>query len=101
MPQPTPDTVRLPPRWFLRLFWSTHRRPYRWTGGRLGPWRPKARRWASRSRQEGRRNQGRHTASDDEVTAELETAGFAASDDEDDKEQRHQDDEQHNPPTPG
>ena len=49
----------------------------------------------------GHRDRGRHTVSDDEVTAELETAAFAASGDEDDEEQRHQDDEQHNPPTPG
>jgi deazaflavin-dependent oxidoreductase (nitroreductase family) len=32
---------RLPPRWFIRLFWFTHRRLYRLTGGRLGLWRPK------------------------------------------------------------
>ena len=32
---------RLPPRWFMRLFWFTHRRLYRLTGGRLGLWRPK------------------------------------------------------------
>jgi deazaflavin-dependent oxidoreductase (nitroreductase family) len=31
----------LPPRWFIRLAWFTHRRIYRWTGGRLGLWRPK------------------------------------------------------------
>jgi hypothetical protein len=27
---------RLPPRWFIRLAWSTHRALYRVTGGRLG-----------------------------------------------------------------
>jgi deazaflavin-dependent oxidoreductase (nitroreductase family) len=47
MPHPTPAKVRLPPRWFIRLFWSTHRRLYRWTGGRLGLWRPKPGRWGT------------------------------------------------------
>lgn len=32
---------RLPPRWFMRMFWRNHRRVYRWTGGRVGLWRPK------------------------------------------------------------
>jgi hypothetical protein len=36
---------RLPPRWFIRLFWFTHRRVYRLTGGRLGLWRPKRNGW--------------------------------------------------------
>jgi hypothetical protein len=35
MPDQTPEKVRLPPRWFIRLAWITHRRLYRWTGGRL------------------------------------------------------------------
>jgi deazaflavin-dependent oxidoreductase (nitroreductase family) len=38
---------RLPPRWFMRLFWFTHRRLYRLTGGRLGLWRPKPNRWGA------------------------------------------------------
>jgi deazaflavin-dependent oxidoreductase (nitroreductase family) len=38
---------RLPPRWFIRLFWFTHRRLYRLTGGRLGLWRPKGNRWGA------------------------------------------------------
>ncbi len=38
---------RLPPRWFVRLFWFCHRRVYRLTGGRLGLWRPKAKRWGA------------------------------------------------------
>ena len=38
---------RLPPRWFIRLFWSTHRAIYRVTGGRLGLWRPKPGRWGT------------------------------------------------------
>jgi F420H(2)-dependent quinone reductase len=41
MPDSKVQKVRLPPRWFIRLFWITHRRLYRWTGGRLGLWRPK------------------------------------------------------------
>jgi F420H(2)-dependent quinone reductase len=36
---------RLPPRWFMRFFWFSHRRVYRWTGGRLGLWRPKGNRY--------------------------------------------------------
>jgi F420H(2)-dependent quinone reductase len=38
---------RLPPRWFVRLAWSTHRRVYRLTGGRLGLWRPKPNGWGA------------------------------------------------------
>ena len=47
MPYPTPDKARLPPRWFIRFFWLAHRRVYRWTGGRLGLWRPKPGRWGT------------------------------------------------------
>jgi deazaflavin-dependent oxidoreductase (nitroreductase family) len=47
MPDPKPAKVRLPPRWFIRLFWITHRRLYRWTGGRLGLWRPKPGGWGA------------------------------------------------------
>lgn len=36
-----PVKTRLPPRWFMRLFWLTHRRVYRYTGGRIGLWRPR------------------------------------------------------------
>jgi hypothetical protein len=36
---------RLPPRWFIRFFWFTHRRVYQLTGGRLGLWRPKPGGW--------------------------------------------------------
>jgi len=39
--------VRLPPRWFMRVFWFCHRRVYRLTGGRLGLWRPKPNRWGA------------------------------------------------------
>lgn len=35
----------LPPRWFIRVAWATHRRIYRWTGGRAGLWRPKPDGW--------------------------------------------------------
>ncbi len=35
----------LPPRWFVRLAWSTHRYLYRVTGGRVGLRRAKANRW--------------------------------------------------------
>ena len=38
---------RLPPRWFIRLAWSTHRAIYQLTGGRLGLWRPKPGRWGT------------------------------------------------------
>jgi deazaflavin-dependent oxidoreductase (nitroreductase family) len=37
---------RLPPRWFVRLFWQLHRGLFRVTGGRLGLWRP-AKRWGT------------------------------------------------------
>ena len=42
-----PAKPRLPPRWFIRLFWIIHRRLYRLTGGRLGLWRPKPGRWGA------------------------------------------------------
>jgi deazaflavin-dependent oxidoreductase (nitroreductase family) len=38
---------RLPPRWFIRLFWFAHRRVYRLTGGHLGLWRPKRDKWGA------------------------------------------------------
>lgn len=37
----------VPPRWFVRLAWSTHRGLYRMTGGRLGLWRPKPGKWGT------------------------------------------------------
>lgn len=40
-------TPRLPPRWFIRLAWSVHRAMYRITGGRIGLWRPRAKRWGT------------------------------------------------------
>ncbi|HET7846670.1 MAG TPA: nitroreductase/quinone reductase family protein [Acidimicrobiia bacterium] len=39
--------VRVPPRWFVRLAWYTHRGIYRMSGGRLGLWRPKQDRWGT------------------------------------------------------
>ncbi len=39
--------ARLPPRWFVRLAWATHRAVYRATGGRVGLWRPKGDRWGT------------------------------------------------------
>lgn len=33
--------ARLPPRWFIRLFWFAHRRVYQLSRGRIGLWRPK------------------------------------------------------------
>ncbi|GIJ51013.1 hypothetical protein Val02_78990 [Virgisporangium aliadipatigenens] len=38
---------RLPPRWFIRLAWSTHRALYRLTRGRIGLWPPKKGRWGA------------------------------------------------------
>jgi deazaflavin-dependent oxidoreductase (nitroreductase family) len=37
--------VRVPPRFFVRFAWSTHRGLYRVTGGRFGLRRAKANRW--------------------------------------------------------
>ena len=54
MPSPTP---RVPPRWFILLAWKVHRALYRWTGGRIGLWRPKTGRWgAMRLTTTGRRS---------------------------------------------
>ena len=39
--------ARVPPRWFVRLAWYTHRGLYRLTGGRVGLWRPKPDRWGA------------------------------------------------------
>jgi F420H(2)-dependent quinone reductase len=38
---------RLPPRWFVRVFWSVHRGLYRLTGGRVGLWRARGNRWGT------------------------------------------------------
>lgn len=37
----------LPPRWFIRLAWSVHRGVYRVLGGRIGLWRPRAKKWGT------------------------------------------------------
>ncbi|MEU9388817.1 nitroreductase/quinone reductase family protein [Streptomyces sp. NPDC048324] len=37
----------LPPRWFIRLAWSTHRALYRAFGGRFALWRPRADGWGA------------------------------------------------------
>ncbi len=47
MPDRRERRPRLPPRSFVRLFWSAHRAVYRLTGGRVGLWRPKAGRWGT------------------------------------------------------
>lgn len=53
---------RLPPRWFVRLFWVAHRRLYRLTRGRLGLWRPKPGGWgAMRINSVGRRTGRAHS----------------------------------------
>jgi deazaflavin-dependent oxidoreductase (nitroreductase family) len=38
---------RMPPPWFIRSAWAIHRIFVRLTGGRLGIWRPKGRRWGT------------------------------------------------------
>lgn len=54
--------ARMPPRWFVVLFWRAHRALVRRSGGRVGLWRPKADRWgALRLTTTGRRSgQQRH-----------------------------------------
>ena len=39
--------ARVPPRWFVRLAWYTHRGLYRVSRGRVGLWRAKPRRWGT------------------------------------------------------
>jgi deazaflavin-dependent oxidoreductase (nitroreductase family) len=43
----TRDSPRLPPRWFIRLFWHAHLGLYRITPGRIGLWRPKSTKWGT------------------------------------------------------
>jgi deazaflavin-dependent oxidoreductase (nitroreductase family) len=38
---------RLPPRWFVRTFWTLHRGLCRVSGGRFGLWRPKPGKWGT------------------------------------------------------
>lgn len=47
MSGPQPETPRLPPRWFMHLFWVVHRGLCRLSGGRLGLWRPKPGKWGA------------------------------------------------------
>ncbi len=47
MADKTENPARVPPRWFVRLAWFIHRGIYRMTGGRVGLWRPKTRRWGT------------------------------------------------------
>ncbi len=52
----------LPPRWFIRLFWSGHRRVYRLTGGRVGLRPPKGTSWGTlRLTTTGRRTGREHS----------------------------------------
>ena len=47
MSQEQQRAPRLPPRWFVRLFWQLHRALLRVTRGHLGLWRPKDTRWGT------------------------------------------------------
>ncbi|MCF2526135.1 nitroreductase/quinone reductase family protein [Yinghuangia soli] len=38
---------RLPPRWFIRMFWKGHRAAYRIFRGRVGLWRPGKKSWGT------------------------------------------------------
>ena len=58
----TRTRARLPPRWFIRLFWVCHRFVYRVTRGRIGLWRARGTRWGTmhittRGRRTGRRRE--------------------------------------------
>jgi deazaflavin-dependent oxidoreductase (nitroreductase family) len=37
----------VPPRWFIRLAWYSHRALYRISRGRVGLWRPRGNRWGT------------------------------------------------------
>lgn len=59
---PDERAPRLPPRWFIRLFWSTHRGLYGITRGRVGLWRPGDNRWGTlRLTTRGRRTGRKHS----------------------------------------
>jgi len=47
MPELRSKKAPLPPRWFIRLFWTIHRGVYRATRGRFGLWRPKPGGWGA------------------------------------------------------
>jgi deazaflavin-dependent oxidoreductase (nitroreductase family) len=44
---PARDRAKLPPRWFVVLFWHVHRAVLRATRGRVGLWRPKPDGWGA------------------------------------------------------
>lgn len=57
----TTKAPRVPPRWFMRLFWRAHRGMVGLTGARVGLWRPKPGKWgAMRLRTLGRRTGREH-----------------------------------------
>ena len=41
------SVAKVPPRWFVRTAWATHRGVYRASGGRIGLWRPKSKGWGT------------------------------------------------------
>ena len=41
------DKTHLPPRWFVVTAWHVHRWMFRFTGGRLGLWRPRPGKWGA------------------------------------------------------
>jgi F420H(2)-dependent quinone reductase len=47
MPDTLTKPARLPPRWFIRVFWKVHRAVVRVTRGRFGLWLPKPGRWGA------------------------------------------------------
>lgn len=56
------DKGRLPPRWFMKAFWHTHRRVVRMSGGRKGLWSPRQGKWgALRLTTTGRRSSKPHS----------------------------------------
>lgn len=62
MPDNRERGPRLPPRWFIRFFWSAHRGLYRITPGRVGLWRSKNTSWGTlRLTTTGRRTGRKHS----------------------------------------
>lgn len=47
MPKPSTKAARLPPRWFMHLFWRAHRGVLALSRGKLGLWRPKPDGWGA------------------------------------------------------
>ncbi len=47
LPEDSPRSPYLPPRWFVRTAWVLHRALYRVTGGRRGLWAPKPGKWGT------------------------------------------------------